>query len=341
MDIIYGPCTAIGGIKYTLLDSQQIRAEAPPPCHQYQNGLVERRWQSILIMARKWLRNELLPSKFIKTICVGTCTESDSLLFYHPTKKKVLSAADGYRFDPSLQSGPQFNMKYDSDFYLTRKSEMPIHQASIHKLGTSCYVKKGDKYLHATILSVSIEDNDDTYTVQMDNNNIESLHEEDILDHDPNAPVPEEKGSISPIHHWVKHHAKVTIFLIDHWNKPKQGNLHFDEKEKEWYTTEAPTSLLKHNLLSPNDKRILDESYREEYEGLTQCDTYKVITENKYKNLKSIAKGILPTMAIATVKKDGDGNPIQAKYRIVVLGNLDPHPWIKLDCFAPVYHKWR
>ena len=41
-------------------------------------------------------------------------------------------------------------------------------------------------------------------------------------------------------------------------------------------------------------------------------------------------------MALATIKMDGEGKPVRAKYRIVVLGNLDPHPWNKKDCFAPV-----
>ena len=41
-------------------------------------------------------------------------------------------------------------------------------------------------------------------------------------------------------------------------------------------------------------------------------------------------------MAISTIKKDADGNPVRAKSRIFVLGNLDPHTWSKRDCFAPV-----
>ena len=41
-------------------------------------------------------------------------------------------------------------------------------------------------------------------------------------------------------------------------------------------------------------------------------------------------------MAIAVIKKDGEGRLIRAKYRIVALGNLDPHNWSKQDCFAPV-----
>eukprot|EP00957_Ditylum_brightwellii_P069027 5239900-Ditylum_brightwellii.AAC.1 len=41
-------------------------------------------------------------------------------------------------------------------------------------------------------------------------------------------------------------------------------------------------------------------------------------------------------MAIATIKPDEYGKPQQAKYRIVVLGNMDPNNWTKNDCFAPV-----
>ena len=36
-------------------------------------------------------------------------------------------------------------------------------------------------------------------------------------------------------------------------------------------------------------------------------------------------------------KQAGASNkPERAKYRIVALGNLDPHTWSKQDCFAPV-----
>ena len=52
--------------------------------------------------------------------------------------------------------------------------------------------------------------------------------------------------------------------------------------------------------------------------------------------MKHLYKGIMPTMAIATIKYDGNGRPIRAKYRIVALGNLDHHSWTKQDCFAPV-----
>lgn len=41
-------------------------------------------------------------------------------------------------------------------------------------------------------------------------------------------------------------------------------------------------------------------------------------------------------MAISTIKYNGNGEPDCAKYRIVALGNLDPHDWTKNDCYAPV-----
>ena len=44
-------------------------------------------------------------------------------------------------------------------------------------------------------------------------------------------------------------------------------------------------------------------------------------------------------MAIYTIKYDENNNPYRAKYRIVVLGNLDPNDWIKSDTYAPVLNQ--
>jgi len=98
---------------------------------------------------------------------------------------------------------------------------------------------------------------------------------------------------------------------------------------KQLTNMKAPTSLLQHLKINQGDREIWDSSYREEYEGLAHCNTYEVITNEEYKRLKHKVKGILPTMAIATIKTDGDGNPVRAKYRIVTLGNMNPHQWSK------------
>lgn len=100
---------------------------------------------------------------------------------------------------------------------------------------------------------------------------------------------------------------------------------------------QAPTSLQQHDDLDAFDKEVWDRAYLHEYLGLhedTQCWEY--ITEHDYQQIRPLVGNALPSMAIATIKKDADGNPIRAKYRIVALGNLDPHLWSKNDCFAPV-----
>ena len=87
--------------------------------------------------------------------------------------------------------------------------------------------------------------------------------------------------------------------------------------------------LLKHDQLPEIDKLLWDKSYKEEYEGLQKLGTWR--------QLKQVIKAkFLPTMAISTIKYDGEGKPNSCKYRIVALGNLNTHNWSKQDCFAPV-----
>ena len=100
-------------------------------------------------------------------------------------------------------------------------------------------------------------------------------------------------------------------------------------------STDAP-NLIKHCELNANDKRIWNLAYEEEYKGLRDLPAWVTISEQEYIENKNIYGSLLPTMAISTVKYDEDGKPKRAKYRIVALGNLDPHNWSKPDCYAPV-----
>ena len=104
---------------------------------------------------------------------------------------------------------------------------------------------------------------------------------------------------------------------------------------KQLSTMETPT-LLQHHKLNQTDKNIWDAAYLAEYRGLQNIDTWEVIDESQYQQIKHLCKGILPTIAITTIKTNKDGNPERAKYRICALGNLDPHSWSKQDCYAPV-----
>jgi hypothetical protein len=97
----------------------------------------------------------------------------------------------------------------------------------------------------------------------------------------------------------------------------------------------APTLLKAHWNMDPNDKSIWDVAYDEEYDGLVYLPTWEVVSEAQFRQL-SKGKRPLPTMAIATIKYDENNRPKRAKYRLVVLGNLDYHTWSKEDTAAPV-----
>ncbi len=87
--------------------------------------------------------------------------------------------------------------------------------------------------------------------------------------------------------------------------------------------------------MNDNDKKIWNAAYDEEYDGFLSPPTWEVISEDTFKKMSRGMKA-LPTMAIATIKFDEHNCPKHAKYRIVVLGNHDPHCWSKDATAAPV-----
>ena len=99
---------------------------------------------------------------------------------------------------------------------------------------------------------------------------------------------------------------------------------------------QPPTSLTSHKLMEQSDKDNWDASYKEEYDGLVNINTWTVITEAEYQENREKYGRKMPTMAIAVIKRDRQGRPDCAKYRIVALDNLDSHKWSRANCYAPV-----
>jgi len=97
----------------------------------------------------------------------------------------------------------------------------------------------------------------------------------------------------------------------------------------------APSSLKHHHNMSSGDNDIWDAAYCEEYDGLASIPTWEVLTESQFKFLSKGRKS-LPLMAISTIKYDENNQPKCAKYRVVVLGNLDYQNWSKESTAAPV-----
>jgi len=68
--------------------------------------------------------------------------------------------------------------------------------------------------------------------------------------------------------------------------------------------------------------------YLEEYLGLHKTtQRWEYICEEGYQALCPAIGNALLSMAISKIKKDKSGNPDHAKYRIVVLGNLEIDDW--------------
>jgi hypothetical protein len=84
-----------------------------------------------------------------------------------------------------------------------------------------------------------------------------------------------------------------------------------------------------------NNRLVWLKSYVEEYTALPEHSTFDILTEAEYR-AKYSHISIIPTMNVQAVKKDEDGLPVQAKSRIVVLGNLEETIWYKSDVHAPV-----
>jgi len=97
----------------------------------------------------------------------------------------------------------------------------------------------------------------------------------------------------------------------------------------------APTSLKAHHTMNSNDRRIWDAAYDEEYDSLESLPTWEVVSEAEFRQF-SKSQQALPTMAVAAIKYDSNNRPKRAKYRLVVLGNLDYHTWSKEATAAPV-----
>ena len=72
---------------------------------------------------------------------------------------------------------------------------------------------------------------------------------------------------------------------------------------------------------------------------LDDMNVLDLIPEEEYQHLVSKYREnaqAIPSMNLFTVKKDKSGNPVRAKSRIVVLGNLERRIWSREDKYAPV-----
>jgi len=440
-------------IRDYLIDNK-CRLESAPPELQYQNGVCERNWRSLLRMSRGWLASALLPSTFwwfalkraaevanyvplkingqlktphelaygkktdlrnlfpmfavaypsftqqhsyntqsIRAILVGRSTKTNSLIFYHPRSKKIITSSR-YIIDETLPAGPTFAYEYDGGTYINKYTtdNAAYNSPTFPPESKVHIVQPNNSTIQAEIVSVPIEN--DIYTVQYPDGSIHQHQEKELQSEDPTV-LPTDENETLKLPSWIKHKAKCTMF-DNTMQKPRHGYLIHDNhtwgfrpgtktsnaiiplhnlpqtinqriqtfeinrghtpfKEiiqarrlhhaaraiarhvsaKTLTSRDAPT-LKNHTSLTTADKTIWDAAYAEEYYGLQNLPAWITIPEVEYNKMKHIYKTPLPTMAISTIKYNELGEPKRAKYRIVVLGNLDPNTWTKESCYAPV-----
>ncbi len=100
---------------------------------------------------------------------------------------------------------------------------------------------------------------------------------------------------------------------------------------------DCPPSLLKALADTHPNREIWLESFFEEKRGVQSLNTYTKITLGEYCALPERgAPWAILTMCVLTIKKDKQLRPLQAKLRIVVLGNHEDRPWSKSNKFAPI-----
>ena len=79
-------------------------------------------------------------SHTLKCIAVGKYNDSDSLLFYHPPSKQVLSCANGYTFDTFSPANQHFNEQFDANFTFNTQSDIDtIHRPPAHDKNKEVY----------------------------------------------------------------------------------------------------------------------------------------------------------------------------------------------------------
>jgi hypothetical protein len=97
----------------------------------------------------------------------------------------------------------------------------------------------------------------------------------------------------------------------------------------------CPGSLRKNLDFSNPDHNTWLASYTEEYNGPVALDTFTTINRADLAASDFVSK-LMPTMCVLTIKTDKFHNPVRAKSRIVVLGNLESRMWTTAECYAPV-----
>ena len=160
--------------------------------------------------------HNLVSLNAIKCICVGRCSISNGLKFYHPPTKRLFTDGNVVKFDLTLPAGPQFNESYDGSFTFTSKADLDsiLHRPLPFTDSSTVYATNPNTNTSskATVINSPFDPTTDPYILKFDDGPISQHMTEDINDHDPKTPlVDSTTPQAHPVLPWIKHDAKVTL----------------------------------------------------------------------------------------------------------------------------------
>ena len=188
-----------------------------------------------LAYIRKMRDGSIKRSKYVThseaCIVVGRSHNTNGLLFYNPTSRETYTSVD-YVLDPTIAAGPYFNYKYSPSCYFGSKSDNDTQPIPLHPPGSTVYHITSPTSDPATVIDIPSQDG--VYTIEHEDGRAAFVPATDLLP----APVPQPQ-----LLDWVRHNAKITLFLPT-MVAPKQGLLLHHVEDNSW--TFSPGRNQKH-----------------------------------------------------------------------------------------------
>ena len=175
-------------------------------------------------------------SNAIKRICIGRCSKSNGMLFYHPPTKRIFTDGNVVKFDFTLPAGPQFQEKYDGLFTFTSRADLDsiLHRPLPYNNEELVFAihPNTNTLSKAIIIQSPFDPINDPFTLKFPDGTLSQHMSESITDNDPTAPleIPSDPTP-NPLLPWIQHDAKVTFCHPSLGPKPKWGYLQHDDSQ--------------------------------------------------------------------------------------------------------------
>ena len=172
-------------------------------------------------------------SNAIKCICIGRCSKSNGILFYHPPTKRIFTDGNVVKFDLTLPAGPEFKEQYDGSFTFNSKADLDsiLHRPLPFNNSDPIFATNPNTNTisKATIITSPFDPTSDPFTLKFQDGTLSQHIAESINDHDPTAPLVDTSNPTpNPIFPWIQHDAKVTFCHPSLGPNPKWDYLHHD-----------------------------------------------------------------------------------------------------------------